>query len=259
MLLGGLGLDHTLYRETLWKLAETRQVIWPDLRANGRSASGHIPFCMEQLAQDVFSLARQLGLDSFNVLGHSYGGFVAQEMMFLQSSLQASGLQASSLQASGLHKVVLVCTRGGQKGAYEAPFGHLMPNRPQALLDIWKTPPATDKECANNWFESAPFFTTAANVDSLRHANRHTLCRANAHTRSDEIYETWSSFDRLPGVTNATLVLSSALDGICPPIESYRIGSRLPHATHHVFAEGNHYPWMECPNEFFRIVEECSV
>lgn len=78
---GGLGVDHTMYQRTLGPLAPPMQLVYLDHRCNGRSGRPPlITLTMEQLADDAVGLADHLGLDRFHVLGHSYGGFVAQEL-----------------------------------------------------------------------------------------------------------------------------------------------------------------------------------
>ena len=78
---GGLGVDHTMYRRTLGALAAPMRLIHFDHRCNGRSGRPLLPtLTMEQLADDAVGLADHLGLHRFCVFGHSYGGFVAQEV-----------------------------------------------------------------------------------------------------------------------------------------------------------------------------------
>ena len=78
---GGLGLDHTLYRRTLGPLAALMRLVFFDHRCNGRSGRPPLPtLTMERLADDVIGLADHLSIDRLYVFGHSYGGFIAQEL-----------------------------------------------------------------------------------------------------------------------------------------------------------------------------------
>src|SRR4051794_20343094 len=77
---GGLGVDHSLYRD-LDALTDRVQLVYFDHRHNGRSGRPALDtITMPQLADDAVALADHLGFDTFIVLGHSYGGFVAQEL-----------------------------------------------------------------------------------------------------------------------------------------------------------------------------------
>lgn len=76
LLHGGFGLVEQ-WGELLTRLAETRQVIAPELQGHGRTADLDRPFSFEQFADDVIGLLDHLGLAEADVLGYSLGGLVA--------------------------------------------------------------------------------------------------------------------------------------------------------------------------------------
>src|SRR5215216_2456626 len=79
---GGLGVDHTLYRASLDPLADELQLIYLDHLGNGRSARPDpATLTMAGWADDALHAGRAVaGNAPLNVIGHSYGGFVAQEL-----------------------------------------------------------------------------------------------------------------------------------------------------------------------------------
>jgi len=78
MLHGGPGLDHTQFRPWLDPLAERFRLVYVDLRSQGRSdLADPATWTIERMAADVEELAGSMGLDSYAVLGHSFGSFVA--------------------------------------------------------------------------------------------------------------------------------------------------------------------------------------
>ncbi|MGH2692485.1 MAG: alpha/beta fold hydrolase, partial [Actinomycetota bacterium] len=78
MLHGGPGLDHTQFRPWLDPLAERFRLIYVDLRSQGRSdLADPSTWSLERMAADIEELAGSLYLDSFAILGHSFGSFVA--------------------------------------------------------------------------------------------------------------------------------------------------------------------------------------
>jgi pimeloyl-ACP methyl ester carboxylesterase len=79
-------------------LAETRQVIAPELQGHGRTADIDRPLTYEQMADDVAGLASHLGLERADVLGYSLGGAVA-----LQTAIRHSGLVRKLIVASASH------------------------------------------------------------------------------------------------------------------------------------------------------------
>ena len=74
---GGPGLDHHCFGDYLDALADEYRLILVNQRSNGRSdRASEETWTLEQMAADVGSLARELGLEEYAVLGHSYGAFV---------------------------------------------------------------------------------------------------------------------------------------------------------------------------------------
>lgn len=76
---GGPGIDHSPYRELGQHLSPFFQVIYLDQRGSGRSESGSPEtWNLETWAADVYHFCEALGLEKPLVLGHSFGGYVAQ-------------------------------------------------------------------------------------------------------------------------------------------------------------------------------------
>src|SRR5687768_2937414 len=75
---GGPGFDQGYLRPGLGPLREDAQVVYVDLRGQGRSGRPPLETCtLEQTADDVAVLCKTLGIAKPVVLGHSAGGFVA--------------------------------------------------------------------------------------------------------------------------------------------------------------------------------------
>lgn len=130
---GGLGLDHRMYR-SLDPLGEHLRLVYVDHRANGRSTGDAATATMERWAADAAAVARAIaGDEPVLVIGHSYGGFIAQELMI------------SHPQA--VRGVVLVATTPGQLGTGEepAPDG---PPMPEEFAAMFADMPETDEEYA---------------------------------------------------------------------------------------------------------------
>jgi proline iminopeptidase len=75
---GGLGVDHTQFREWLDPLGDVLLLIYYDHRSNGRSGRPPIEtLTFAQLVADADGLRAHLGHQQIAVIGHSYGGCVA--------------------------------------------------------------------------------------------------------------------------------------------------------------------------------------
>jgi proline iminopeptidase len=75
---GGPGVDHTMFRPYLDPLAEDFRLLYLDERGQGRSDRvDPRTLSLEVFAQDVDRLAEALGLETFALLGHSFGAIIA--------------------------------------------------------------------------------------------------------------------------------------------------------------------------------------
>ncbi len=75
---GGPGFDHAYFKPFLSELTDTAQIVYLDLRGQGRSDRPPVETCtLEQMADDVAAFCRALGIERPTILGHSAGGFVA--------------------------------------------------------------------------------------------------------------------------------------------------------------------------------------
>ena len=129
---GGLGVDHTLYR-SLDPLAAGLQLDDDDHRGNGRSSRpDEAELTMEGWADDAAALAGHVaGADPVVVIGHSFGGFIAQEMAIRHGH--------------AVRALILVATTPGQLGVGETPAPE-DPPMPDEFAALLQQMPATDDE-----------------------------------------------------------------------------------------------------------------
>ena len=77
---GGLSNGQLAWRELWDPLVADYRLVAVDRRGHGQSPRGSGPFTIEGDAVDLEAVADELGLDTFHVVGHSYGGLVALEL-----------------------------------------------------------------------------------------------------------------------------------------------------------------------------------
>jgi proline iminopeptidase len=77
---GGPGADHTYFLPYLAPLARHHQLIFIDERGSGQSQKLDDPsgYTVETMVEDVEAVRKELGLGRIALLGHSYGGVLAQ-------------------------------------------------------------------------------------------------------------------------------------------------------------------------------------
>jgi len=238
---GGLGVDHQMYRG-LDPLGEQLRLVYVDHRANGRSTGDAATVTMEQWAADAAEVARQVADgEPVIVIGHSYGGFIAQEMMISHPD--------------AVRAAILVTTTPGQLGTGEepAPEG---PPMPEEFAEMFANMPETDEEYAGFQDRLLPAYVHDLDIAPLRKAMQDTIFRVDAMRRGFEVLAEWSSVDRLDSVRIPVLVLAGRHDAFCAWPQSERIARRLPDAETVVFEESGHLPWMEEPDAFFAAVTD---
>jgi proline iminopeptidase len=238
---GGLGVDHTTYRG-LDMFADRLRLVYYDHRHNGRSGRPPLEtLTMEQLADDAAALARHVSGEPVIVIGHSYGGFVAQEFALRHPDL--------------VKALILVDTTAGQLGQGEDPDAYQGPPPPDEWIAIVSDPPKDDAEMAKVFPDLLPFYLKpGTDPTPLREAMADTVYSAEASARSMEVLSQWSSADRLSAITVPTLVLVGAHDVITAPPQARRIADRIPGARVVEFAESGHFPWAEEAGRFNEVV-----
>lgn len=84
------GMGHVTFTQQL-PLAKRYRLLLLDLRGNGKSGSNHKKIQFPLLAQDIYDVCKQLGLNRLILIGYSNGASIAMEFAFSYPSL-AKGL-----------------------------------------------------------------------------------------------------------------------------------------------------------------------
>ena len=80
VLIGGLGVDSSIFRHYVTALARNYRVLVFDNRGAGASSKPDVPYTIPLMAQDTVSLLDAIGIQRANVLGLSLGGRIALEL-----------------------------------------------------------------------------------------------------------------------------------------------------------------------------------
>jgi proline iminopeptidase len=238
---GGLGFDHACYREALRPLAGHCQLIWYDQRGNGRS--GRPPLetvTMEQLADDAAALVRELGFERVHVIGHSYGGFVAQELALRHPD--------------AVRSLVLLGTGPGQLGSDEEPGVDQGDPPPPEFVAAMSTVPETDEEMRAAFPTILRFWVHRCPVDDALATFAETIFDRDVMIRGFVVLAGWSSVDRLGRIDAPTLVVTGAHDVVTSPPQARRIAARVPNARLETFPDSGHFLFLDEPERFEQVV-----
>jgi proline iminopeptidase len=241
---GGLGVDHNYLRPGLDRLGDRLDLVYVDHRGHGQSGRPSEPPTVAQLADDAAALVAHLGHDRVVVVGHSWGGSVAQELA-LRHPDRVAGL-------------VLVAATAGDLGANESLLDDMGPPLPVEVDILTRVPPATDEELEATVRALGPYHLHVHMDDDAAAAEVFARCRfdAGAMVRSMHVLAAWSALDRLEHIRSPALLIGGRHDVFSPPEQLARMARRLPRAEVVVLEESAHLPWLDEPDCFFPAVEE---
>ena len=245
---GGLHFGHDILWPALSPLAEKRQLIFFDQRGRGKSQQppGARKARIEHDAGDAVAIRAAMGIERWNVLGHSWGGGIAmlataQDQGAVERLVLVDAVGPDSEWLSRLHSAAVARLEGERRAALEA-------LDPTALYDddIAKHAAYTSA-LYPAWFGDRDFGA----IFSSPRANSPTGAAVAARLRR-EGYD-WTGMIR--AISAPTLILHGEDDilGLDVPQRLHALisGSRvelIPHA--------GHMPFWEAPENFFKSVEE---
>jgi proline iminopeptidase len=251
---GGPGFDQGYLRPGLQPLSAHAQVVYVDLRGQGRSGRPPLDTCtLEQMADDVAELCDLLGLAAPVVFGHSAGGFVALTLAARHPELVGGlalcstaptlapmddGLPTPRLDQRAGADAVELATRlfGGDFGeeTLEA-FGRKV----------------------------APYYAAPGHQDLpgrlLALSTFEPLLAEHFFTELAPSYDVRPS---LADIEVPTEVVVGAWDWVCPPIGSRVIAESIPGAELTMVEDAGHFVFSESPAAFLdvmcRLISRCS-
>jgi 3-oxoadipate enol-lactonase len=96
LLITGLGYGLWYWQKLVAELSDHFQVITFDNRGAGKSSHPEGPYTVPMMAEDTAGLLDALNLEQVAVLGHSLGGFIAQELVINRPDLVGKLILAST-------------------------------------------------------------------------------------------------------------------------------------------------------------------
>jgi len=238
LLHGGLGLDHTYFRPYFDQLSDQSTLIYYDHRGNGRSArpddfAAELTF--DNLVADAVGVLDHLGIERATVLGHSYGGFIAQPM--------------AAAHPDRVEKLVLANT----VPAFDyQPMPSGTDEQLAAFGALFSGPTTDDEHWRSLWTTVAPLYVHRFDAEENARIDAATHYSAAAWNTAAGLLATFNTVDQLPGIDAPTLSLTGAHDFITPPEPgAERIANLIPNAEVAIFDNSGHYPFIEEQAAFF--------
>ncbi len=242
LMLGGLGLSHDYLRPYFDELAGTHTVVYYDHFGNGRSAkpADYAEMTFDRLTSDAAALMTELGHDTFTLIGHSYGGFVAQEFAVTYGDRLDGLVLVDTVPAFDYQPTV------SGKDEQMAAFGKL-----------FTEPMASDADWQATWNPVVQMYFHQWDAETGADLDARTVYNHQAWNASGALLGTFNTLDKLPNISAPTLVVSGRHDGITPPKPgAERIAAAIPGAELTIFENSGHYPFIEEQDDFFAKLAE---
>ncbi|MBS0409307.1 MAG: alpha/beta hydrolase [Proteobacteria bacterium] len=194
-----------------------------DQRGLGQTSKPDAPYSMAGYADDAAGLMDALGWQDALVLGVSFGGMVAQELVLRHPAK--------------VRRLVLACTSPGGAGGASFPFheiGHMeRVERSKHLIPISDT--RRDAAWADGHAEFYDQLVVMGAADPYADEPGHAM-GARRQLEARALHDTW---DRLPTIACPVMIAGGRFDGIALPRTQERLAARIPGATLRMF-DGGH-------------------
>jgi len=239
LLIAGLGFGAWSWYRQIPHFSRAFLTLAFDNRGAGHSEKPEMAYTIEMMAEDAAALLRALGIERAHVLGHSMGGYIAQELALRHPDL--------------VLRLVLVSTSFGGKNAV------LM--SPETAAQMRAELEAEDvEEALRRGLRlrfSDRFITEHPDlIEEFLAARKAHLPPRAAWQRQFAACLSFETESRLGSLCAPTLILTGDDDPIVPAENSYRLAATIPHSRLRVFPGARHLVFIERAEEFNQAVIE---
>jgi proline iminopeptidase len=247
---GGPGLSHKyMMQNNVWqRLAEKRQIVFYDQRGTGKST--HIQEGASQAIDaqvaDIEAVRAHLGFQMIDIVGDSYGGFLAMAYV--------------TKHPERVHKLIL-------SDSAPPAFKDIVHLLPQVFPDIEEedaeiqkkfgdTDGAAQKQLLNHFrmifYDEDKLHTYLASIGDIGYVPKVGAAVGESASKIDMTLE-------LPKFKFPTLIITGRYDLNVAPLTAWRMYKSIPGAKLVIFARSGHLPSYEEPDKYVEVVNAFLV
>ena len=237
LMFNGSGSTIDRMRPLLQVLAAHFNVVMHDQRGLGNTEIPEGPYSMSDYATDAIALVDHLGWDTFNVMGISFGGMVAQEF--------------AVTVPERVERLALLCTSPGGPGGSSYPLHELRSMNEEERASVAMT--IMDTRFTPEWLEAHPadkLFVQGIRGDYGATPGSEAERGEIEQLAARRTHDVW---ERLGAISAPTFVGAGRYDGIAPLSNSEAIAQRIPNSELHVY-EGGHGFFAQDASAFPEII-----
>ena len=233
VLISGLGYNMWQWHKMVPGLAEQFQVITLDNRGVGQTDKPEGPYSAAMLAADTAELLKVLNIPKAHIMGHSMGGFIAQEM-----ALSYPGM---------VNKLILASTNFG--GPRHLP---ITAEAMAVLGDVTNDAVTRFKNglavsTAPGWEEKNEAMIEEWLTWRMANLVNPAAYQAQMAIGLSLLAEEACFENKLPNVQAETLILFGEYDKVVPPGNAGLLAAQIPHSTIHLLPNAGHFFPIETP------------
>jgi proline iminopeptidase len=254
VLSGGPGFSSDYMTPVAQELASGFRTVLLDQRGTGRSTLEKLDastLTLQLAVEDLEILRRHLGLGSWTVLGHSWGGMLA--------------MAYAVAHPESVKALILVCS-GGPTVEFFAPFGANIEARllsgDHEALDFWRDPAQRQADPRRAAYESLRARTPAYFFSRKNAWPFIALLRPEGYTSAvnrlliADLEK--NAYDLRPGLRKLqipALVVAARQDPV-PESVALEIHGLLRGSRLRIVERSGHFPWLEQPKDLYDAVRE---
>jgi len=244
---GGPGFDHSFLEvSAVWsELAMRRPIVFYDQRGNGRSSrlkEGQ-PCGLANQLTDLDALRQHLGFEQVDLLGHSFGGYLA--------------MAYTARYPQHVDKLILVGSAAPKLGDHVFLFDEVHPETMVRSKALAFAVELGDEEAIRAELReqfSMCFYSPQKRDEVLAVADSFVY----QHEVNNALWADAEKFDLGPELAKfqlPTLVVNGRYDSNVAPVVSFKIHQAIEGSVFVVFEQSGHLPFFEEPEMFLDTVE----
>ncbi len=230
MLIGGLASDSQTWSLILNRLKHCFKVIVFDNRGVGRTKDKGAPFDIPAMVKDAIMLLDHLGVENSDILGHSMGGYIAQEIAITNPARVSRLILASTASSTSDRNKKLfqeLANVYADDASYEAFLREFLP---------WIFTPKYLKDNMDDLIQFLLAYQYRQSPEDFRR-------QADACIKFDSV-------GRIGEIRSNTMILSGEKDILIPEEETDFLSSSIENAEVKYLPNTAHSLPVESPKEF---------
>jgi pimeloyl-ACP methyl ester carboxylesterase len=241
----GTGLDGSVFFPEVLGLTEHGvRVVAIDLPANGQSPAGDpAEWTISGYARAVMRCVRALGFErgDWDLLGHSFGGFVALEL--------------NRLHPGELTRLIASCTDGSEApppGDPPGPLDGLSESQAAAVEDAWRreSEATTPEALRDAWLDQLDYYSgSPEGADRLLRRWAGVTYQPGPNAPRD-----WGDLEALDALAGVAVLAIAGEHDRMPLSLQQRIADASPRGTLAVIESAGHFPFAETPERYWPVV-----